>query len=62
MKEYEEILSTNGVTLYQPIESIEETKRAMKKVYDRYNEVFKQRPELFEDEKELKKDAKNIFI
>ena len=62
MKEYEEILTTNGVTFYQPIENIDETKRAMKRFYDKCNEVFKDRPELFIEEKVLKKDAKNIFI
>ena len=62
MKEYEKLLTTNGVTFYQPIETIEETKQSMKRFYDKCNEVFKDRPDLFENEKKLKKNEKNIFI
>ena len=62
MKEYEKVLTTNGVTFYQPIETIEETKQSMKRFYDKCNEVFKDRPDLFENEKKLKKNEKNIFI
>lgn len=62
MKEYEKLLSTNGVTFYQPVETIEETKSSMKRFYDRCNEVFKNKPNLFIDEKKLKKDKQNTFI
>ena len=62
MKEYEKLLITNGVTFYQPVETIEDTKRSMKRFYDKCNEIFKNRPELFEEEKQLKKNKKNIFI
>lgn len=62
MKEYEKILTTNGVTFYQPIEPIEDTKNKMKRFYDRCNEVFKNRPDLFVDEKKLKKDKSNVFL
>lgn len=62
MKEWEKVLQTNGVTFYQPVESIEDTKRSMKKFYNKCNEIFKNRPELFVDEKTLKKDKKNVFI
>lgn len=62
MKEWEKVLQTNGVTFYQPVESLEDTKRSMKRFYDKCNEVFKDRPELFADEKALKKDKKNVFI
>ena len=62
MKEWEKVLQTNGVTFYQPIETLEDTKRSMKRFYDKCNKVFKDRPELFEDEKTLKKDKKNVFI
>lgn len=62
MKEWEEVLKTNGVTFYQPVETLEETKRKMRRVYDRCNEVFKDRPDLFVDEKTLKKNKKNVFI
>ena len=56
------LLTTNGVTFYQPLETIEDTKKSMKRFYDKCNEVFKNRPDLFEDEKQLKKNKKNIFI
>ncbi len=62
MKKWEKVLETNGVTFYQPVETIEETKRSMKRFYDRCNEIFKDRPELFADEKTLKKNKKNVFI
>ena len=62
MKEYEKVLTTNGVTFYQPVETIEETKQSMKRFYDKCNEVFRNRPDLFEDEKKLKKNKNNIFI
>ena len=62
MKKWEKVLQTNGVTFFQPVESLEETKQSMKRFYDRCNEIFKDRPELFENEKQLKKDKKNIFI
>lgn len=62
MKEWEKVLQTNGVTFYQPVESIEDTKRSMKRFYNKCNEIFKNRPELFADEKTLKKDKKNVFI
>ncbi len=62
MKEWEKVLQTNGVTFYQPVESLEDTKRSMKKFYNKCNEIFKNRPELFVDEKTLKKDKKNVFI
>lgn len=62
MKEWEEIVEVNGVRFFQPKESIEETKRKMKKAYDKFNEEFKDRPELFIDEKKLKKNTKNVFI
>ena len=56
------LLTTNGVTFYQPVETIEDTKKSMKRFYDKCNEIFKNRPDLFEDEKQLKKNKKNIFI
>ena len=59
MKEYEKVLTTNGVTFYQPVETIEETKQSMKRFYDKCNEVFKDRPDLFENEKQLKKNKKS---
>jgi len=62
VKEYEEVLTTNGVTFYQPVQELEETKRKMKKAYDKFNEKFKNRPELYVDEKTLKKNTKNVFI
>lgn len=62
MKEYEKILQTNGVTFYQPVETLEETKKTMKRIYDRFNEVFKNKPDLFVKEIKLKKDKQNIFI
>ena len=62
MKEYEKLLTTNGVTFYQPVETIEETKRSMKRFYDRCNEIFKDKKEMFVKEKDLKKDKRNIFI
>lgn len=62
MKKYEKVLTTNGVTFYQPVEAIEDTKKSMKRFYDKCNEVLKNRPDLFEDEKQLKKNKKNIFI
>lgn len=62
MKEWEEVIETNGVRFFQPVEELSETKRKMKRAYDRFNEKFKDRPELFENEKQLKKDKKNIFI
>lgn len=62
MKKWEKVLETNGVTFFQPVESLEETKQSMKRFYDRCNEIFKDRPELFENEKQLKKDKKNVFI
>ena len=62
MKEYEKVLTTNGVTFYQPVETIEETKQSMKRFYDKCNEVFRNRPDLFEDEKRLKKNKDSIFI
>lgn len=62
MKEWEKVLQTNGVTFYQPVESLEDTKQSMKRFYDKCNEVFKDRPELFADEKTLKNDKKNVFI
>ena len=62
MKEWEEVLKINGVTFYQPVETIEETRRKMRRTYDKCNEVFKNRPELFVDEKTLKKNKENVFI
>lgn len=62
MKEWEQVYKKNGVTFYQPKETLEETKKSMKRFYDKCNEVFKNRPDLFEDEKQLKKNKKNIFI
>lgn len=62
MKKYEEVLKTSGVTFYQPIETLEETKRSMKRFYDKCNDVFKNKPNLFVSEKNLKKDKQNIFI
>ena len=62
MKKYEKVLTTNGVTFYQPVETIEETKQSMKRFYDKCNEVFRNRPDLFEDEKRLKKNKDSIFI
>ena len=62
MKKYEEVFKTSGVTFYQPIETLEETKRSMKRFYDKCNEVFKNKPNLFVSEKKLKKNKENIFI
>ena len=62
MKEYEKVLTTNGVTFYQPVEIIEDTKKSMKRFYDKCNEVFKDRPDLFEDEKQLKKNKKKTVV
>jgi hypothetical protein len=62
MKKWEEVLKTNGVTFYQPVETIEDTKKSMKRFYDKCNEIFKNKPEMFIEEKKLKKDKTNIFI
>jgi len=62
MKEYEILKKSNGVTFYQPVETIEETKRSMKQFYDKCNEIFKDRKEFFVKAADLKKDKKNIFI
>lgn len=62
MKKWEKVLETKGVTFYQPVESIEDTKKTLKRIYDRFNEVFKDKPELFVEEKKLKKNKENIFI
>lgn len=62
MKEWEKLIEVNGVTFFQPVQELSETKRKMKKAYDKFNEKFKNRPELYEDEKTLKKNTKNVFI
>jgi len=62
MKEWEEVIETNGVRFLQPVQELSETKRKMKRAYDRFNEKFKNRPELYVDEKTLKKNTKNVFI
>ena len=62
MKEWEKIIEVNGVTFFQPVQELSETKRKMKRAYDKFNEKFKNRPELYEDEKTLKKNTKNVFI
>jgi hypothetical protein len=62
MKEWEAVVEVNGVRFFQPVEELEVTKRKMKKSYDKFNERFKNRPELFVDEKTLKKNTKNVFI
>lgn len=62
MKEWEEVIETNGVRFFQPVQELSETKRKMKRAYDRFNEKFKDRPELYVDEKTLKKNTKNVFI
>lgn len=62
MKEWEEVIEVNGVKFFQPVESVEETKRKLKRNYDKFNKDFKSRPELFVDEKKLKKNTKNVFL
>lgn len=62
MRQWEKLKEVNGVSFYQPIESIEETKRALKKAYDKFNERFINKPQLFTDTKQLKKDKQNIFL
>lgn len=62
MKEWEKIIEVNGVTFFQPVQELSETKRKMKRAYDKFNEKLKNRPELYEDEKTLKKNTKNVFI
>ena len=62
MRQWEKLKEVNGVSFYQPIEGIEETKRALKKAYDKFNERFINKPELFASAEQLKKNKKNKFI
>lgn len=62
MRQWEKLKEINGVSFYQPIVGIEETKKALKKAYDKFNERFSHKPQLFASAKQLKKDKQNIFL
>ena len=62
MRQWEKLKEVNGVIFYQPAEGIEETKKALKKAYDKFNARFSHKPELFADAKQLKKDKQNVFL